>query len=81
MTEHMGMVFLQPVFLGKAVQKSTNRIRIDTAAVSPLCIKHSILLVIPLAAVTFRLFYITIIIALLRFKVKMQIEGLLARFI
>ena len=58
MTEHMGMDFLQPVLLGKAVQKRSHSIRIDTAAVPFFGVEYGVFLVIPLAAVSFRLFEI-----------------------
>lgn len=54
----MGMDFLQPMLLGKAVQKRSHGIRIDTSAVPFFGVEYSVFLVIPLAAVTFRLFEI-----------------------
>ena len=53
MAEHMGMDFLQPVFLGKAVQKRSHSIRIDTAAVSFFGVEYGVFLVVPLAVVIF----------------------------
>ena len=58
MTEHMGMDFLQPVRLGKTVQKRPHSIRIDTAALPFFGVEYGVFPVIPLAAVTFRLFEI-----------------------
>ena len=56
MAEYVGMDFLQPVLLGKAVQKRSHSIRIDTAAVPFFSVEYGVFPVISLAAVIFRLF-------------------------
>ena len=46
----------QTVRLGEVLHECPNRIRIDAAAVSLFSIEHGIFLMVPLAAVAFRLF-------------------------